>query len=248
VALTMSDINYQLEALREIKGWSTWIVGLGSASLGALIAFKKSVSPPNDRDTKAALVLSAIAFATAVTLIATVPFIIDALPTPPVWPHHLLGMSFSGIYSYLVLGFIPLWVLQALVHTAVLAAALFGFSMLWRELFGASFLDRRARLSLAIKVSDPAQSSLKEKKRVRIKLLGGEAWIRFDAVVGRLSEVTSINAQLGILRKVEPSSLAGALVAELETWSSEITIGGRSGEVTETALTPLLSAALHMKP
>lgn len=180
----VEDVTFQLEALREAKNWSTWVVGLASTALAGFAIFKeKGVESENVRDAKSLLVASAIAFLCALSLEASVPYIIEQLPIPTKERHYFFGLEFSGVYAYNLLELIPLWVLQTVLHVAIVTAGFFGLSILWRELFNHSFLDwgRRKRGCTVIRefrkqidpsyrnvwdhVFDPGRKSLKESIR-----------------------------------------------------------------------------------
>ena len=163
----VEDVTFQLEALREAKNWSTWVVGLASTALAGFAIFKeKGVESENVRDAKFLLVASTIAFLCALSLEASMPYIIEQLPIPTTVRHQFFGLEFSGVYAYKLLGLIPLWVLQTVLHVMIVIASFFGLSILWRELFHHSFLDwgRRKQGCTVIKAfrkyTDPSYSSV----------------------------------------------------------------------------------------
>lgn len=150
----VEDVNFQLEALREAKNWSTWVVGLASTALAGFAIFKeKGVESENVHDAKMLLVASAIAFLCALSLQASVPYIIEKLPILTKERYQFFGLEFSGVYAYNLLELVPLWVLQTVLHVAIVIAGFFGLSILWRQLFHHSFLDwgRRKQGSTVIK-------------------------------------------------------------------------------------------------
>jgi hypothetical protein len=63
----VDDINFQLEALREAKNWSTWMFGIGSACPGVFAVFKETVEDRHRFDAKMVVICSSASFAAAIS-------------------------------------------------------------------------------------------------------------------------------------------------------------------------------------
>jgi hypothetical protein len=236
----MIDVNLQLEALREAKGWSTWVVGLGSAALAFLAFLKRSgVKQETARDSRALLLAASAGFVCAVTLVATVPSMIDQLPIRPP-PQRILWFSVEGVYAYRVLDVIPLWTLYVGLYLALTIAALFALSITWRQLFGASFLDPGKRIAASVSVNDfnaVARGVFGGQNRLESALLPGHAILCFRSFEASDQAGGGTIRMMLVLPSVAPRpTVARWLIQEFASSTSEFRLGGNIIPLVEGAL------------
>jgi hypothetical protein len=235
----MIDVNLQLEALREAKGWSTWVVGLGSAALAFLAIVKRSgVKQQNARDSRALLLAASAGFVCAVTLVATVPSMIDQLPIRPP-PQRIFWFSVEGVYAYRVFDVIPLWSLYLGLYLALTVSAFFALSITWRDLFGVSFLDRGKRIAASACVDDfkAVAQRVFGGQCLQAALLPGHATLCFRSFEPSDEPEAGTIRMILVLPKSAPRpTVARWLVREFASSASEFRLRGRIVSLAESVL------------
>ncbi|UIK07508.1 hypothetical protein [Neorhizobium galegae] len=131
----MDEIQLQLEALREIRGWGTWIVGIGGAVLAFAVSFSEDVRHHYVKEIKSILILGCIAFSCAISLIITVPSAIEELPIKISTGLKIMSFDLSGVFGYPILGAIPIFYVYVSLYISITITAFILLTILWRKLF-----------------------------------------------------------------------------------------------------------------
>lgn len=131
----MDETQLQLEALREIRGWSTWIVGIGGTILAFVIAFMEKTRKEYVGETKTILILGTIAFVCAIGLIISVPSAIEILPINYPDKSTILSFDMSGVFGYAFLSIMPIFYIYIAMFISIVIIIFILLTIFWRNIF-----------------------------------------------------------------------------------------------------------------
>ena len=129
-----TSIVLQLEALKLLQEWSIWLITISSVFLGLIgFAFKTLPDKKTLTSAKYCIIFLMTTVFLAVFLVGAIPAIIQKL-LPVVSDNPvLLGTNARGIYGYLYLDFIPLWILVSSQRITFLIGLFFGAKLVWQR-------------------------------------------------------------------------------------------------------------------
>jgi hypothetical protein len=127
-----TNIILQLEALKLLQEWSIWLITISSAFLGIIgFAFKGIPDIKSLSSAKYCIVFLVITVVIAVFLVGAIPAIIQKLQPVVTNNSVILSGNARGIYGYLYLDFIPLWLMVSIQRITFLIGLIFGARLVW---------------------------------------------------------------------------------------------------------------------
>jgi len=127
-----TSITLQLEALKLLQEWSIWLITISTAFLGMIgFAFKSIPDTKSSESAKYCIVFLVTTVFFAVILVGAIPAIIQKLQPMVAENPIILGANARGIYGYLYLDFIPLWLIVSCQRITFLIGLSFGARLVW---------------------------------------------------------------------------------------------------------------------
>lgn len=126
------EISLQLEALKLLQQWSVWLITLSTAFIGLIgFAFRDLADGKQIFAARSCIVLLLATVVLAVLLVGAIPAIMQKLQ--PEIADNLVGRvgNARGIYGYLYLDFVPLWLLVTAQRITFLTGLFFGCRLVW---------------------------------------------------------------------------------------------------------------------
>lgn len=140
-----SSILLQLEALKLLQEWSIWLITISSAFLGLIgFAFKTIPDKRALSSAKYCIIFLVSTVFLAVFLVGAIPAVIQKLQPVVSDNPVLLGTNARGIYGYLYLDFIPLWIMVSSQRITFLFGLFFGAKLVWLR---GNALDNKPQLN-----------------------------------------------------------------------------------------------------
>lgn len=133
-----TEIQLQLEALKLLQEWSMWIITLSTVFIGLIgFAFKNLDNRKEAMSAKLCISFLFLTVFLAVLLVGAIPAVIQKLS--PVITDNIVafGANARGVYGYLYLDFLPLWLLISSQRITFVVGVLFGAHLVWQK-YGAS--------------------------------------------------------------------------------------------------------------
>lgn len=128
----MTDVQLQLEALKLLQQWSIWLITISSAFFGlASFAFCDLLDEKSALSAKLCIAFMFMTALFAVLLVGAIPAIVQKLHAGISDNPVAFGVKARGIYGYLYLDFLPLWVLISSQRISFILGLFFGARVFW---------------------------------------------------------------------------------------------------------------------
>jgi hypothetical protein len=127
-----TSLVLQLEALKLLQEWSIWLITISTAFLGMIgFAFKGLSNAKELISAKYCIIFLIFSVVIAVVLVGAIPAIIQKLQPIVKDNPVLLVANARGVYGYLYLDFIPLWLIVSAQRIVFLLGLSFGARLVW---------------------------------------------------------------------------------------------------------------------
>jgi len=124
----MDDLAISIEAIREMRGLTTWVIGLFGAIVGVLIGIFEDRVKENRIRAKLVISLTGLSSALCILIIISVPAIINSLTGSS-------DQDFENILDYEVVPFVSIYNVYTLFYIFIGIILFIGGSIIWTELF-----------------------------------------------------------------------------------------------------------------
>jgi len=124
----MDDLAISIEAIREMRGLTTWVIGLFGAIVGVLIGIFEDRVKENRIRAKLVISLTGLSSALCILIILSVPAIINSLTGSS-------DQDFENILDYEVVPFVSIYNVYTLFYIFIGIILFIGGSIIWTELF-----------------------------------------------------------------------------------------------------------------
>ncbi|MEP5765681.1 MAG: hypothetical protein ABJ308_13890 [Halieaceae bacterium] len=126
------ETTLQLEALKLLQDWSVWIITISTAFVGFIgFALKELNGERQLHSARYCIGFLMLTVVLAVILVGAIPAVIQKLGPEIADNPVILGANARGVYGYLYLDFIPLWLLVSGQRIAFLIGLFFGARLVW---------------------------------------------------------------------------------------------------------------------
>ena len=123
----MDDLAISIEAIREMRGLTTWVIGLFGAIVGVLIGIFEDRVKENRIRAKLVISLTGLSSALCILIIISVPAIINSLTGSS-------DQDFENILDYEVVPFVSIYNVYTLFYIFIGIILFIGGSIIWTEL------------------------------------------------------------------------------------------------------------------